>query len=274
MDKKVLVALALIMLVLMVPSVLLPPSMRPGASRPAVPPRDSLSAPAPAAPGAGGTTGVAGATVTPPPAVSAGPATTPRRSDSSDSLRNTAADVRTPVTTAKVRYTFSSRGGAPVGVALTDYTSLRRVSRNDREERTPLVLTREGEPLLRYRLLVGRDTLPLDLTTFTLREERDAAGQPRLTYQARTPVGALAIAYTFAPDSSLVRVRGTLERPVPAVGAGAAAGGAPPAFLLMDVPRVRSEEADTADDAGHMAFVSKGVTRDAESVAFAKLAPD
>jgi YidC/Oxa1 family membrane protein insertase len=157
--------------------------------------------------------------------------------------------VRTPRST----YLLSSRGAAPISVTLDSYPSRRPGALGAKVE-----LIRARTPLLRYRLVLGRDTVALD--TVTMRAvQGDDAGAPQVTYSGSVAGLPIRLAYTFLPDSFVVRVNGAV--------AGAPAGSA----ILIDLPRtLASNEPDTLDDMGHLA-VSYRQRNEVKSVAFGKL---
>ncbi|HKG91678.1 MAG TPA: membrane protein insertase YidC [Gemmatimonadaceae bacterium] len=179
----------------------------------------------------------------------------------------------TTVATPKVTYRFSSVGAAPVSAVLREFHALapdgRKTDRN-------VELVRPGETLVSYALVVPGDTISLDRVPFTLTPGAATGGAtgaaagdgPReLRYEASVPVGAaggaparVAIAYTFAPDSYVVRVRGRVE------GLGERG------FVLVRLPSgLRSEEADTLTDRQFLAVATKRVNRDPEGTPFGKL---
>src|SRR5688500_18312744 len=147
-------------------------------------------------------------------------------------------------------YRFVNRGATLIGVELLRYRALTPDGGN-------VQVARDGEPLLRYRLALGKDTVVLDSITF----RGEHVGQT-VTYRAPVRDANLTIAYTVVPDSYVVRVQGTVE------------GGATPARLLIDLPRgVRSEEADSVEDHRHLAYAYKPMAGNARSIRFDKLDP-
>ncbi len=154
------------------------------------------------------------------------------------------------VVTATTRYRFANTGAKLVGTELTQYRGLTPKHGN-------VELSRNGEPLLRYRLALPQDTISLDQVAFRA-EQTDSS----LTYRAAVRDAELAIAYTFVPDSYVVRVAGTLS------------GTSGSAALLIDLPRgIRSEEADTVEDQRQLAYAYKPVTGTARSISFKSLDP-
>ena len=173
-------------------------------------------------------------------------------SNSSVSAPITAVETTT-VHTAHATYVLSSRGAAPVSVVLDSYPS-RRPGTTGR----PVNLVRPHAPLMRYRLALGRDTVALDTVPLRV-EKHDVAGAPAVTYAGNVAGHAVQLAYTFVPDSFLVRVSGAVV--------GAPAGSA----LLIDLPTtLASNEPDTLDDMGHLA-VSYRRRGEVKSVGFGKL---
>lgn len=169
------------------------------------------------------------------------------------------------VPAGKTVYRVSNVGAAPVSAEVLDY---RPLAKGGRSTDAHVELARPGEPLLRYRLVVPGDTIPLDRTTFTLTDSTATAGRGGpLTYEAVVPTPSgqparVALTYSFAPDSYLVRVNGRVT--------GVAGQG----FMLIDLPEgLRSQEADTLDDQRHLAFALKTAKDNAKSIAFDKLDP-
>jgi YidC/Oxa1 family membrane protein insertase len=160
----------------------------------------------------------------------------------------------TVVKTSHFTYAFSSYGAAPISVVLDSYPSRRPGARSPSAE-----LVRAKTELIRYRMALGTDTIPLDTVAFR-GTESTTGGVRVLTYQARTQDHNVQIAYSFVPDSFLVRVSGAID-------------GAPSrSVLLVDLPRaLESNEADTLEDVGHLAVSFRTSRGDVSSVSFAKL---
>jgi len=241
MDKRFFLFLILAAAVLVVTPLLFPPSpvQAPGSAADSTHAQTAESARATPAPSP--TQGAA-------PAAQA-PATAP-------ASLSAAAPETVTVRTAKSVYRFSTVGAMPVAVTLPDYKSL---ARGDGQ----VELARPGTPLLEYTLLRGPgDTLRLDRTAFAVDSSALASPTaPALTFRATVEGVNVAIAYTFAPDSYVVRVRGTVE------GAGTGTH-----YLLTTLPNgLRSEEADTAADQHQLAYVVKPVRGDPKSIGFGKL---
>lgn len=155
------------------------------------------------------------------------------------------------VRTQKARYQFSTVGAAPVGITLGDYRALNRDSGYVR-------LIRDSVALVEFRLISGRDTVPLAHTAFTASMSGDTATADTLQFQASTIVGPVAIRYSLERDGYLLHV----------------AGRVPPETneLIVTLPRgLRSEEANAEDDRRYLAFAVKPVRDDARSIDFSKL---
>jgi YidC/Oxa1 family membrane protein insertase len=232
-----------------------PASVVPGSS--ASPQTTSQVAPITAPPSAAG---VPAAGV--PAAASAG-------ASSSSSLAPAAPETLT-VTTPRTRVAFSNIGAVPVAVTMRDYRSTVRTEA-DTASRPEVRLARPGESLLRYHIIMGRDTLALDRVVFRGTTSQAPDGAPAVTFAgdvARTtgPPAAVTIQYRFGPDGYLSQVAGTVAA-VGATAPGAAAG-----YLLVDLPSgFPSYEADSIDDLQQMAYVIKRVHEDPSSIAFSHL---
>ena len=160
----------------------------------------------------------------------------------------------TTVQTRLARYAFSSRGAAPISVALDSYPTRRPLGK-----KLPSELVPPGTALSRYHLALGRDTIALD--TIALHAEVKSAGtNPSVSYSGTAAGHPIAITYDVMPDSFLLRV-------------SASVAGAPPgSALLLDLPRtLRSNEPDTLEDIGHLAVSYRLGSGDIESVGFSKL---
>lgn len=238
MDKRTILALVLMALVIVITPRLFPSSRRaatqsadstqavsavstnPATSAPAVTPS---AAPAIAEPHAGVPT-----------------ATTPL-------LGLRAADSST-VVTPHAQITLVTPGAVPTAVQLAGYRNLRP----DRHDTAGLIAQPRGA-LLHYRLAMGSDTVLLDSVRFSI--ERSGS---TTTFTSSAP--PISISYEATPDGYRTAVRGRV--------ANAQAGSA----LLIDLPsELRSIEADTADDLRHLAYGYKMPLRDVSSVPFSKL---
>ncbi len=159
------------------------------------------------------------------------------------------------VQTPKVEYGFSALGAAPVSVGVKFY-------RNQRKPKENVTLNSGRLPLLRYRLVAGRDTLRLDQTVFTSSRGQAPGGAEIVQFRGRTGSAAVTITYTLDTAGYLSRVNGEV------------AGAATPTFLLIDLPgTLASSESDSVQDLTHLAYAFKPQNDNASSVGFGKLDP-
>jgi YidC/Oxa1 family membrane protein insertase len=248
MDKRLLLALALtVAIVFIIPRLFPtpPPSRTPAARTAGTPVDTSRAERPPAAPAAADT-----------------PATpTVAAADTTGSAAPAPAGVADTVvvSTPMVNYQFSTLGAMPIGAELREYRDL---SPRD----GTLQLARSGVPLLNYRLLIDRDTIPLDRVPFMVDSSAlgRASGTAPLTFRASVGGVGVTISYTFAPDSYLVRVGGEVQ-----------GGASDNRYLILTLPRgLRTGEADSLDDQRNLAYVLKPTRDDARSVGFASLEDD
>lgn len=256
MDRKVFLALVLSAAVVVVFQLLFPapkPPVRPVAGA------DSAAVGAVGGVGSIGATATSSATATAAvPGASPGATLTPGTSPADSAARTAGvAAETTTVVTGKVRYRVSSLGARPVGAELRDYVAM---GPNGKRTARQVEMMRPGDAIVGYRLVIPGDTIALATVPFTLTRTGDDAS-PRLEYRATLPNAiAIAIAYTFAPDSYVVRVEGRVEN-------------APqPSFLLAELPHaLASSEADTLEDSRHFAIAYKPVNKDAVGLPFGKI---
>jgi YidC/Oxa1 family membrane protein insertase len=238
MDKRTLIALVLMALVIVFTPMLYPRRTPPPAPDTS---RAQPTVPTTATPVAMNT----GRAPAPDTVRSARPPTAIAEAPAARSLAGETTSVATP----QVRWSFQSAGAAPVFVQLNGYRDLRPGARDT------MMIRQDAGPLLHYRLAVGADTISLDTIPFSA--QRTNGG---VTFASTTP--GLTITYTLPPSGYLAGVRGTVS-------------GAPQnAALLIDLPQtLRSGEADTLDDARHLAYGFKVKQRDVASIGFGKLDP-
>lgn len=130
-------------------------------------------------------------------------------------------------------------------------------------------LAHGAEPMLRLRLIAGGDTVPLERLAFQASRVRGEFGADTarvaadgLLFRAAVGTGAISVNYTLAPDNYIARVEVR------------ATGLAEPAFLLIDLPTgFASQEADTTEDARHLAYAFKPQSGGSERVDFRKPDP-
>lgn len=141
---------------------------------------------------------------------------------------------------------FVAPGAIPSRVKLTDYPDLKR--RNG-----PLTLKSNTDHLIRYRIVNGADTIRLDDVAFT-----KSVTPHGVTFTSSNP--ALTVAYDADSANYLTHARVTL------------ANAAPDAKLLIDLaPDLTSSEADTVEDLRHLAYGFRRAKNDVQSVTLAKL---
>lgn len=161
------------------------------------------------------------------------------------------------INTVHALYTFSTKGGAPIGIMLDSYPSLRPDGRGQKAQ-----LVDRNSSLAVYQLVLGHDTIALD--TMSLRAEIRAKDKtPSVIFTGDIAGHALWLAYAFSPESAdkhLVRVSATVTN-------------APEGSeLLIQLPRtLRSNEADTLDDLNHLAVSYRPSRGDVQSISFSKL---
>jgi YidC/Oxa1 family membrane protein insertase len=163
------------------------------------------------------------------------------------------------VTTPLATYRVSSRGAALISAEMASYQAL---GEGGRRTEQPVEFARDGEPLLGYRMVFpGGDTVNLASIAFT-KSERQVDGNTRLRYVAQVAQREIAITYSVRPDSYRFDVSAT------AVGPNS------DGYLLVSLPPgFRSNEADTAEDATHLAYAFKPEGRGADRVDFGDLDP-
>jgi YidC/Oxa1 family membrane protein insertase len=260
MDRRVFLAIGLSVIVVVLTQVLFPNSTfkRPvpvqtdstavAAQRTA----DSVRA-ASSTTGAPGTTGAPSAATT--PAIVGASADSGAAAVSAAAATTAAPAETTTVATSKAAYRVSSLGATLLDGELKDYRALNSGAGN-------VHLARNGEALLSYRLVVPGDTIPLSKVPFTTTRSAGTDGRETVQYDATVKNLPVTIRYTFAPDSYTVHAAATVKN----------LNG--PGFLLIDMPSgLRSAEADTLEDARHLAYAYKPATKGAGSIPFAKLDP-
>jgi YidC/Oxa1 family membrane protein insertase len=206
------------------------------------------------------TSAVSAPTVGSPAAVVAEPVTAPPAAVPPAIAR--ARAETTSITFAKTNYEFTSAGAAPAGIVLDAYPNLGPSQRL--QPKAVLYASQTAgaaatRPLLRYRLVRGRDTIALDTVPF--RSERSGNG---ITFTS-SGSPSITIRYEFANDGYVAHVAGQV---------GSAPAGTTATQLLIDLPAtLRSQEADSLDDERHLAYGYKPEHDDVKSVAFGKLDP-
>jgi YidC/Oxa1 family membrane protein insertase len=155
---------------------------------------------------------------------------------------------------ALTTFRFSSAGASFVSADLPAFRKL-----GGREGSVQLAHGREA--MLRYRLLAGGDTIPLDQVSFQATMD-SVAGRPRATFTGALGTARIGVTYTLAEDNYLADVSFRAE------------GLPQPAFLLTDLPTgFTSQEADTTEDHRHLAYAMKPEKGGAMRVDFRKPDP-
>jgi YidC/Oxa1 family membrane protein insertase len=186
MEKRLLLAVLLMSIVIMVTNILFPTKPKPGAAA-----ADSVAAHA----------------ATPPPAPGAAPAAAAPRVQAPETPAGPAQEV--VVTSELYRYVLSSRGAAVIRAELLKYPSYTEPGHSVQ------VVPAGSLDFLAHRVVIGRDTVDLSRVNFQpsateLRVDSASGAQTvRFTYAAPAGIGA-EIAYTFRPDGYVVGVSGRL----------------------------------------------------------------
>jgi YidC/Oxa1 family membrane protein insertase len=195
------------------------------------------------------------AAAAPAPVTAAAPAATP-----APAVVRAMADT-TAVAASNAQYTFAGLGAAPQAVHLTTYANLRPgTPRGAKATLATAAPAANGAmpALLRYRLVLGTDTVRLD--TIPFRVERTG---PTVTFTSAGPP-AITLRYQFGNDGYVAHVSGQVT------GATTPTSGQ----LLIDLPTtLHSQDADTLDDQRHLAYGYKLEREDVKSVPFSKLDP-
>ena len=240
MDRRIALAIGLMLIVAIIPSLLLSPREPPATDQPTL--ADTL-AEQPAV-------DIAQLPLQPHPAleppVGAAPDTTP-----SDEVLEGFVTVESPL----YRYVFSTRGVRLVSATLKSY---RTFAPNDSGLAQ---LIPEPSHFLGYSVVLGRDTVPLSDWNFSPSSDRVEfdSGDARLDWVARRGSVELRIRQTFRPDRYLFDIDGDFSS---AVGDAA--------LILVSLgPRHRLIEADSVWDYRSYAVVTKA--RSTDRTGFGKL---
>ncbi|MEX2180625.1 MAG: membrane protein insertase YidC [Gemmatimonadaceae bacterium] len=151
-------------------------------------------------------------------------------------------------------FTFSTLGATFLGAELPRFRRLRNGEGAVR-------LAHGGEPMLRYRLIAGGDTVALDRLPFRATRSVTARGE-QLRFAGALGVATVEVRYTLTADNYLAAVE------IQATGLPQ------PVFLLTDLPTgFTSQEADSTEDARHLAYAMKPQGAGAERVDFRKPDP-
>lgn len=200
---------------------------------------------------------------TSPGASTGSPSAAPTAAVASASADSIAQPIVQPVdttatTTSRAVYRTTNRGAALVGAQLTQYKTLTDLVKTKGD---PVELANPGDALLAFRLVVPGDTVRLDRAIFRATRSEEA-GATMIRYDATVAERAVAITYTFLPDSYRVNVAAQVTN-APAN-----------TYLLVDLPSsFQSSEADIAEDHNHLAYAYKPDVQRASKIAFSDLDP-
>jgi YidC/Oxa1 family membrane protein insertase len=234
-DRRVILAILLMLIVAVLPSILFPPKKQPVRRAGGSP--DSIS--------------VARESIAPPAPAPAPPPVQPAN-------RLTAPAETVWVTSPLYRLGFTTQGGALVSAALLDYKSFTPV---DSEHAVQLVPP--DRPMLVFSRTAGSDTTPLGSWRLMPSAKQITVGPEgaTLTFRGEQSGAEVALEYRFFPDEYRVSVRGRME------GFGQTGG----TLLLGMGDGLRTVEADTMDDYRHFAVVTKAAKT--QSLALQSLNP-
>ncbi len=246
MDRRILLAIALMLVVAVLPSILFPPEPVP---RPEVVPADTVFGREP-----GGAPAIAADTVV--TEVSVLPV---------GEAQVTAAVEAEPVVVYSpiYRFEFSRRGAQLSGATLYEYRSF--VSGDSGYAN----VIPEGADFLAYSLLLGADTVPLRNWLFEPSDDSVIVGPEgaAITWVARRGGVQITLQYRFQPDRYLFDVAGRID----VVRQGGRVGGEAGLVLVGLGPRLRATEVDTAGDFRSYGVVTKA--NSTENLKFSSLDP-
>ncbi len=245
MDRRLLLAFVLSGLVVVATPFLFPRTNTPPA---ATTPAGAPAAAEPAAPAAQGaaTAGAPGAAVA--------ASTQSAKTAPAAAAPVTVAETLT-VNTAVSHTAFSTLGAAPLNVELPGFNSLGKT-------KGVVSIHQSNEPLLKYRLLAGRDTIDLSKVAFTATRNTAANGNQHLQFHGTSGATDVTLDYTLAANNYVGDVKVAVRN------------AAAPTFLLVDLPTgFVSQEGDTVGDMLALAYAVKPQKSSAKGIPFRKLDP-
>lgn len=257
MDRKMVLAIALLLIVAILPSLLSPrKTPAPGAAADSAAQRQESTAVAES----GATTPASSGAARPAPTVSAPtPAkTTPRNAAPAGASPSDSGPARVvTVTSGLYRYRFSTRGARLVGANLRNYKSFAPGDTGAAQ------IVPDNSEWLDYTAVVGADTLNLHDWSFT--PDADSVtvsgGTTALHWRGERAGRTVELTYTFQPDRYLFDVAGAISN------AGSSG-------VLLDIgvgPRLRSIDADTVADIRGYGVVTKA--QSTENLSFHSMDP-
>lgn len=247
MDRRMMLAIALVIGVIFTSNVLFPPAKP-------VPAKADSTAVAAAASAAAASTPAAAAVAQAVPA-SATPGATPAAA--APATAPAAKVDTTTIATARGATAFTSLGAAPIAVTMRDYKAL-PAKVTDARLASPL------GALLRYAVVTAGDTVRFDRTAFSA--------------TTTTEGGVTTLAYTGVEKGITLEARyqlDTTDKNAYLTRARVTVTGAPaPAFLRIGLPAgFASQEAKPEEDWNHLAYAWKPEKRAADVITFGKLDP-
>ena len=169
--------------------------------------------------------------------------------------------VRIPAETLQVADTNAAFSVLNTGAALQQVELRQFRALSGREG--PVHLEGHGTPLIKFRGIVGRDTIRFDTATFRVGPRETGGAATRISLEGAVGADTLLVNYTIQPDSFLVRVDAQVRGPLATNG-----------FILLDLAQtLASYEADSVDDQRHLGFAYEVAKRGAKGTGFGKLDP-
>lgn len=150
---------------------------------------------------------------------------------------------------------FSTLGAAPLDVQVLGLNNLGSA-------KGVVSIHQAREPLLRYRILSGNDTVDVSKVAFAATRSVAINGAQTVSFHGTSGATDITLQYAMTPDNYLGTVKATV------VGATA------PAFLLVDLPTgFVSQEGDTVGDQNSLAYAVKPQRGGSKGISFSKLDP-
>jgi YidC/Oxa1 family membrane protein insertase len=257
-SRRLILAVVLMAAVLLVQPLLFPSKIDPKKATADSLATDSLTRAASAVAATG--SGAASVQPTPPGAMqsTAGAASASGAGATTPGTDSTTVAIDTTVIeTARVNFRTTNRGASLIGAQMRDYKALENKSRVKGD---PVELARAGDRLISFRFVSPKgDTVHLDQAMF--HDTRSTAnGNSVVTYEATVGAYPVSIVYSFRPDSYRVNI---------STHVGTQGG-----FMLMDLPPgFHSSEADSVEDANHLAYALKPEKKNPVGITFRSLDP-
>lgn len=167
-----------------------------------------------------------------------------------------AAVAETLTVNTSVSHTrFSTLGATPLDVEVLGFNSLGPANGVVR-------IYQAREPLLRYRILSGNDTIDVSKVAFLATRSVAADSGQVVSFHGTSGMSDITLKYAMTPDNYLGTVTAKVE------------GVASPAFLLVDLPTgFVSQEGDTVGDQNSLAYAVKPQRGGSKGIPFRKLDP-